>query len=290
MLPQASLADHHKEELKGKLDLFRALCQELLETWTNGMLARQIIDPSDPTRHGALSCPSCDFFHGRCFEAVYPFMRMAKSTGDEKYLNAAIATMKWSDNVTTEDGRWTNELDPKSWPGTTIFGAIAVAEALLFHGDLLDEATRNQWTERLDRAAEGFLFNKLNKIDYANINYGFISLHGFHLLGKLLNKEKFTERSHQFADLAKGFFTENETLIYGEGKPLKKKSPKGLRPVDLGYNVEESLNGAVLYAMEVQDEEFLTILERSMVSHLEFMLPDGAWDNSWGTRQAKWSY
>ena len=24
--------------------------------------------------------------------------------------------------------------------------------------------------------------------------------------------------------------------------------------------------------------------------HLEFMLPDGAWDNSWGTRSFKWTY
>ena len=28
----------------------------------------------------------------------------------------------------------------------------------------------------------------------------------------------------------------------------------------------------------------------SLNGHLEFMLPDGAWDNSWGTRSQKWSY
>lgn len=27
-----------------------------------------------------------------------------------------------------------------------------------------------------------------------------------------------------------------------------------------------------------------------MNTHLEFMLPDGAWDNSWGTRSFKWTY
>ena len=25
-------------------------------------------------------------------------------------------------------------------------------------------------------------------------------------------------------------------------------------------------------------------------THMEFMLPDGAWDNSWGTRNYKWSW
>ena len=28
----------------------------------------------------------------------------------------------------------------------------------------------------------------------------------------------------------------------------------------------------------------------SLRAHLEFMLPDGAWDNSWGTRNYKWTY
>jgi hypothetical protein len=27
-----------------------------------------------------------------------------------------------------------------------------------------------------------------------------------------------------------------------------------------------------------------------MDTHLEFMLHDGAWDNSWGTRNFKWTY
>ena len=27
-----------------------------------------------------------------------------------------------------------------------------------------------------------------------------------------------------------------------------------------------------------------------MKTHMEFMLPDGAWDNSWGSRNYKWSW
>lgn len=44
------------------------------------------------------------------------------------------------------------------------------------------------------------------------------------------------------------------------------------------------------YALMVNDRELLSIVERSMNTHLEFMLPDGAWDNSWGTRSFKWTY
>ena len=63
-----------------------------------------------------------------------------------------------------------------------------------------------------------------------------------------------------------------------------------LLPVDLGYNVEESLPNLAYYALMVNDRELLSIVERSMNTHLEFMLPDGAWDNSWGTRSFKWTY
>ena len=60
--------------------------------------------------------------------------------------------------------------------------------------------------------------------------------------------------------------------------------------VDLGYNVEESLQSLVLYGLLEQDEEVLATVTKALTTHAEFMLPDGAWDNSWGTRSYKWTY
>jgi len=88
----------------------------------------------------------------------------------------------------------------------------------------------------------------------------------------------------------KNYLTEPNKLLFGEGKPVNGKSARGLLPVDLGYNVEESLNGLVMYALQEKDEELIQLLTASLKGHLEFMLPDGAWDNSWGTREYKWSY
>jgi hypothetical protein len=266
------------------------LTRQLLADWCDGMLKHQIDAPDDPTRHGALDCPSCGFIHGRCWEAVYPFLHMARSSGEAKYLDAAIKVYDWAKNVTREDGRWTNGMDPESWAGTSIFGAIALAEALHYHGDLLDDARRKQWTQRLDQAAEGYLSTDFTAIDFTNINYGFTAVYGFHLIGRVLDKPEFITRSHEFAKRVKEFFTEPNKLLFGEGKPNNSTSPRGCRPVDLGYNVEESLNGVVLYALEENDREMLDLLTESLDGHLAFMLPDGAWDNSWGTRQAKWSY
>lgn len=269
---------------------FDTLTKDLLAQWCDGLIAHQIDEPNDPTRHGAFSCPSCDWLHGRCIDAVYPLMRMARVTGEAKYKQAAVDVMRWSENVTEADGRWRNDVEKDSWPGTTIFAAIALAEALHFHGDLLEETVQKQWIKRLDDAAEGYLFHELDRIDFANINYGLTAIYGFHLIGEILGKQKFIDRSHKFAGQAKRYFTEPNKFLFGEGKPRDKPSDTGLYPVDLGYNVEESFNGVVMYAIEQNDTELLELLTKSMNSHLEFMLPDGAWDNSWGTRQAKWSY
>ncbi|EMI16941.1 hypothetical protein RMSM_06142 [Rhodopirellula maiorica SM1] len=115
-------------------------------------------------------------------------------------------------------------------------------------------------------------------------------VYGFHLFGRLLDNPKYTQRSDQFAKRVKEFFTQPNSLLWGEGKPNDNRSGRGLLPVDLGYNVEESLNGVVLYALEVDDQEMLDLAVKTLNGHLEFMLPDGAWDNSWGTRSQKWSY
>ncbi len=270
---------------------FDTLTKKLLVDWCDGMIAHQIDQPDNPALHGALACPACDHIHGRCSDALYPFLHLAHVTGDQKYLQAAIDVYDWAEhNVSQPDGSWRVSTQPKSWRGTSIFGAIALAEALHYHGDLLDEQRRAQWTERLNKVAGGYLYRDFKKIDFTNLNYGMTAVYGFHLLGRLLKNQKFTDRSHQFAKRVKEFFTEPNALLWGEGKPNNNRSERGLLPVDLGYNVEESINGVVLYALEVDDKELLELMVKSMNGHLEFMLPDGAWDNSWGTRSQKWSY
>jgi len=79
--------------------------------------------------------------------------------------------------------------------------------------------------------------------------------------------------------------------LFGErGKGNDHKSPKGYYPVDLGYNVEESLPMLVMYGLRTKDTVVLDAARKSLEVHMEFMLPDGAWDNSWGTRNFKWTY
>ena len=269
---------------------YRDLVFSLLKDWCDGMIKVQIINPSDPKVHGLLDCPACETIHGRVSDAVYPFFYMAEATGEKKYLDAGIAVYEWSQNVSQPDGSWTNDVDPNSWNGTTVFGAIALAETLKYHGDLLEADRRQNWTDRLGEAAE-FIYRKFPTIDATNVNYGVTNSYAMNLIGNLLDEPKYIALSKKLAAEVKKYFTAPNSLLYGEIKPSAHKlSEKGLPGVDLGYNIEESLNSLALYALHEKDEELLELVQKSLASHLEFMLPDGGFDNSWGTRMFKWTY
>lgn len=269
---------------------FKKLSFDLLKDWCDGMIKVQVINPANPKVHGMLECPACDVVHTRLMDAVYPFLYMAKATDDKKYLNAGIALMEWGDNVSRPDGAWTNELKPNSWDGITVFGAISLGEALLYHGNLLDETRRSRWMERLKGAAE-FCYKKFSVVDKTNINYGATNMYAMNLLWRVLEEPKYLSLSKELASEIKAYFTEDNTFLFGEIKPsADKMSPKGLKGIDLGYNVEESLNSIVMYAIHEHDDALLQLVTKSLNTHLEFMLPDGGWDNGWGTRMFKWTY
>ena len=261
---------------------------ELLRTWCDGLIAHQETEIADDGVRGALVCPACGIIHGRCGDAVYPLLRMARTTGDAKYVRAAVAVHEWSErNVSRADGSWVNDVTLSSWQGITVFHSIALAEALHHHGELLDAATRKQWTDRLARAAkflDGFI-----TIETGNINYPVTASYCFALCGQVLGEPKYTERGRGLAHASLEQFTANGFLA-GEGHPLTGVTKKGCRSVDLGYNVEESLPALAMYSVLTGDTVVLDQTVKALRTHMEFMLPDGAWDNSWGTRNYKWSW
>ncbi len=268
---------------------FDTLSRDLLRDWCDGMLKTQIHDPKNLALHGALACPACDFIHGRCMDAVYPFLHMAKVTGQAKYLDAGVAVFEWSKNVSHPDGSWTVISDPKSWKGITVFGAIALAETLHHHGTLLDTPTRLRWHDRLSAAGE-YIHQTFTALDFSNINYGCTGIYAMDLLGKILERPAYLAHSRQLAAGLKDYLTRPNGLLFGEGKPPSITSSRGCRAVDLGYNVEESLVAIALCADSTHDPELTALAGKLLEAHLAFMLPDGGWDNSWGTRQSKWSY
>lgn len=264
------------------------LYSDLLATWCDGMMGRQITAMRDPAFYGAFLCQSCGLIHGRCGDAIYPLLRMAHSTGDAKYLRAALLLDEWSQAmVSRPDGSWVNDVALSTWQGITVFHAISLAEALKHHGEVLDAPTRGKWKDRLAAAAkflDGFI-----SIETGNVNYPVTSSLAFFLCGQVLGEDHYLTRGQGMAHEVMQQFSP-DGFLFGEGHPLQSVSPKGCRPVDLGYNVEESLPSLAMYSVLADDKPVQELVVKAIQTHIEFMLPDGAWENSWGTRNYKWSW
>ena len=260
---------------------------ELLKTWVDRMLSLQGSADMESYFRGGIFCPSCAKIHGRCGDAVMPLLYVAKVTGEKRYIEAAKELFDWSErNIVRSDDSYINDSN-NEWRGITVFSVISLCEALSLFDYLLDEETRAKWVNRLARSSRClyFLIDTLNP----NVNYPISTAAALVLCGKYLKKPEYTEKGHRLMHAMKGFFNE-DYLIYGEGKPSLLQTAKGCQGIDIGYNVEESLVAIALYCLNMDDQEIKDLLIKSLYAHLPFFIPDGGWNNSWGTRNAKWSY
>lgn len=202
-------------------------------------------------------------------------------------MRAAEQLFLWAEhNLSQADGSYFNDID-SDWKGTTVFNTIQLADCLLFHGGILSGEVRQLWKNRLELAAE-FLcdFDELKK---NNINYPISNALALYECGMIWNSGRYFKKAKELADLAREVITE-DGLLAGEGIPHLKKSPRGCYPIDIGYNVEETLPSLALYASLSKDVYLLDLAEKGLRRHLDYMLQDGGWDNSFGTRNYKWTY
>ena len=263
-----------------------ALSSALLQTWCDGLIAHQIADGEN---RGGLHCPACDFVHGRCGDAVYPLLALFARTKNEKYRRAALEVFDWTEkHVSQTDGSFLNENYVGAWKGITCFSALGLGEALRHHGEHLTPETRQIWLERT-RAAADFLLDWM-AFETGDINYPISTAAALALAWLLLGDEKYRIRARELAYFGLEHFTANG-LLWGEGPRAQGDlSPRGLRPIDVGYNVEESLPNLALYGELMGDERVLETVAASLRAHLAFLLPDGGWDAGWCSRQYKWTY
>ncbi len=214
---------------------------------------------------------------------------MFSRSKDEKYRQAALDVFDWSErHVSQPDGSWLNENYAGAWKGITCFSALALGESLRHYGDHLSPETRQRWRERLRRGAD-FLLDFI-AFEVGDINYPISTSAALALAWTLLGDEKYRLRARELAYFGLGHFTENG-LLWGEGPRASEDiSPRGLRPIDIGYNIEESLPNLALYGELTSDEMVMEAVTASLRAHLAFLLPDGGWDAGWCSRQYKWTY
>ena len=108
------------------METLRDSISTLLACWCEGLLRHQLDSRDDPSLHGGLMCPDCGFVHGRCGDALYPFLRMASQTNEPKWIEAAVAVQSWSDWVSQPEGSFVNDRPGNPWTGITVFGALAL--------------------------------------------------------------------------------------------------------------------------------------------------------------------
>ncbi|MBR0537213.1 MAG: hypothetical protein IJK40_03610 [Clostridia bacterium] len=256
-----------------------------LSDWCGALMRLQVRLP-DPALDGGILCPACGVIHGRCHEAVYPLMYMAHRTADERYLDAARRLFDWGENMVCPDGGMMNDFK-SPWKGVTAFAAVSLHDALVFHGGLLTEKERGRWENRLSAMGE-WLYNNLTEASAAYINYYAAGAAAMALLGNYFGRDGYRDLARRLAGVCFRHVSDSG-LMYGECRPHDARSKKGCLGIDHGYNAEESLPMLCRYA-EALDPDALERCRAMFSAELSWMLPDGAWDDSTGTRAFKWTY
>ena len=259
---------------------------DLLKKWCDGLAAHQITQIPGPEIRGALLCPACAAVHGRCHGAVYPLLYLAEKSGNPKYIRCAEGLIDWSVNMSQPDGGYVND-GMCEWKGTTVFAAVCFAKAYPY-GTLLSE----EHFRKLDTILQGFLsyIYHVFDIESGNINYVAGAACALELGGKLYGREDYRIRAREYAHSMLNFMTANH-LIFGEGgKTRNELSRKGCHPVDIAYNLEETIPLLAEYAASSNDGLMTKALVETARAHLNFILPDGGIDESFCTRMDKWTY
>ncbi len=259
----------------------------LLKTWLDALLGYVLDEPGHPALHGAIVCPACSMIHGRCHDAVYPLLCMAERTGESRYLDAAKKLFKWAEYMVCDDGSVYND-SQSEWCGVTVFAALSYVKALKFHGQLLGAEERKSWEDRLLRMTD-WLRRSISASTRTNVNYLASNAAYLAQASEYFGDDSLMDSARELAREVLSHVSVNG-LIVGEGGRPETVTPKGVRPVDMGYNAEETLPSLYEYARAAGDEAVMGEVFRIARAQLEFYLPDGALDNSMGTRNYKWTY
>jgi len=260
--------------------------QDLLIEWCDALLAAQITDKKSEF-FGGFRCESCNFTHGRADNAIYPFVYAYSLTGEQKYLTGAENLLVFRKKLTLRSGAVQNDFS-SPWQGITAFSAINLLKTLLYFGEKLPPRLKRKIEKCARRSARWV---------HRNMVIGFPAYVNYYCAVALVNAlydayyhdADYRARAEELLAYCLGLFTENGLLV-GEGKPHDDRSPKGCLPIDIGYIAEESLPCLVHAAEVLGDEEATATMTAHSIKLLDFFLPDGGWDNSFGVRNNKWTY
>ena len=266
---------------------------QLLRRWGDALVVRQVRGTSDPALDGGILCPACAFVHGRIADAVWPLCVLWEKTGEERYLSAARAAVTWAEtNMLRPDGSWCNDYK-NPWKGTVSFAQIALGKTLVRHEKRLPDEIHREWRRIFERQS-AFLVTLFRRTPNFRpvINYPVAYCQSMALAWKVTGRAEYRQEAETMLErtVLPAFLPDG--LLSGEGRTPAQtgRTGKGCAFVDFGYNLEESLPSLMETAELLNDERLLRQVVFSSRVHLEMLLPDGAIDDSCGSRAPKWTY
>ncbi|MBQ9921419.1 MAG: hypothetical protein IJO52_04470 [Clostridia bacterium] len=258
---------------------------ELLKNWCDTLLTYKV-ETSSPYTDGALLCPACHVLHGRVADLCFPLTLLWAKTEKDEYLDSADKLINWSEyNLINHEGLWYNDITSR-WYGTSIFSALSIGEAILNFSDKLPSTLKEKWLGIFLRMTDTVATLEVRDaflLTVTNYYCGAATL--LAMAWKITGDEKYYEKSKFWISNILSRF-DNEGLLFGEG--TIEAASDGSHTIDMGYNLEESLPVLIRYSSLTG--EYSEFFREKLKAHLDFLLPDGGIDNSWGTRHNKWTY
>jgi hypothetical protein len=244
------------------------------------LLTTQITQAGAPN-YGALVSPSTNPddhpIHSRAAEAVYPFAVAYEHSQQTKYADAAIHLGDWLISIQNSAGAWIEEWPATTgWDGTSADQLISLAGAYTLLKDKLSPAQNTSWTNCITKCADWVAAN----FPKGNINYSPTGAVALVLANKAVANPKasWLTKAKSLMDTTVGA-TNADNFLVGEGSG-----------VDLGYNIAQSIGFIAMYGRLTSSATYVDKAAELLKTHAYFMYPNGAIDNSWGTRTYKWMF
>lgn len=254
--------------------------ENLLYEWCDYLVKNQ--DES-----GGFGCEACGFDHGRADNAVYPLIYIFTKTAEPRFLLAARRVMAFRRLLTCPDGAVQNDFQSE-WKGITVFSAIGLYKTIRNFGARLPDDFRNELTVAFTRSAE-WVSDNIDIGFRANINYYAAASAVNAMRYEYSGDEGCREKAARLLEYCLSHISHGGILC-GEAQPHSLLSPKGCVSADIGYNIEESLPCLFEAAELINDREASAKIRELAKVSLDFILPDGGLDNSFGLRNNKWTY
>ena len=255
----------------------------LMKRWCDTLITYKV-KTNTPYTDGALLCPACHVIHGRIADLCFPLTVIWDRTADEKYLMEADSLIDWTEyNLKSSSGIWYNDAGNR-WIGTSAFAAMSIGDAIYHFGDKLPSRYKEKWFSIYVRIMDAITHWEENGFHPVSNYYCGIAA-SLALAWRITGNETYYDKSKFWLNNALSRF-DQDGLLYGEGYPMEAED--GSHTIDMGYNLEESIPLLLRYSeLTGEHREFF---RQRLHDHLEFLLPDGAIDNSFGTRHNKWTY